>query len=44
MLEVFLSRHIDNYNETQGHKAKNLIRTVIYKKFSKISIATNKLY
>lgn len=44
ILEVFLSRHFENYCETQGHKAKNLLRTVIYKKFSTISQATNKVY
>jgi hypothetical protein len=44
LVHVFLDRHKDLYIETQGHKAKNLLKTVIFKKFSLISSATNKVY
>jgi len=44
LTNVFLDRRKDFEQTTYGDKAKNLMRTVIFDKFSRISNATNKTY
>jgi hypothetical protein len=44
LANVFFDRQKDLKETLYGDKAKNLMRTVIYEKFSRISNATNKSY
>ena len=44
MAEVFLEKHFEQYCETQELKSKNLLKTLIFNKFERISNATNKSF
>jgi ABC-type multidrug transport system fused ATPase/permease subunit len=44
LFSVFVNKHKEQYVDTKGDKAVNLLRTVIYKKLGKVSGATNKKF